>query len=140
MGHDARMRYEAHTGAMVAETGFVNHPTLAMCGGSVDGLVDEDGIIEIKAPTTPTHLKTILSDDCAYMEQIQGYLWLTGRQWCDYISFDPRPTDPALQFHMRRIARDEEFIVNLEIQVRKFLAEAAEIEAKLKDYDAEQAK
>ena len=127
----ARMAYEAYTGAMVTECGFRHHPSVPMCGGSVDGLVGDDGIIEIKCPATGTHIKTLLGAECEHMPQIQGYLWITGRQWCDFVSYDPRlPSD--LQLYVQRIARDEAYIAELAGRVTGFLAEVAEMESRLR--------
>lgn len=126
----ARAAYEAQTGALVEETGFIHHPTIAMVGGSVDGLVDDDGIIEIKAPTTQTHIKTLLSEECEHLPQIQGYLWLTGRKWADFISYDDRLPAP-LDLYVQRIERDDAYIAALEAEVKVFLGEVAALVAKL---------
>lgn len=121
----ARMAYEAQTGAMVMVPGYKPHPTIAHCGGSVDGLVDDDGIIEIKCPKTTTHCKTLLGEPCAYLPQIQGYLWITGRQWADYVSYDPR-LPAGLQLYVQRIKRDDDYIAELAGNVIQFLAEVDE--------------
>lgn len=129
---EARMQYESQTGNMVMQQGFIHHPTVAMCGGSVDGTIDDDGIIEIKCPTTSTHLKTVLSGECEHLPQIMGYLWITGRKWCDFVSYDPRLPEP-LNLHIQRIDADDEYIANLDREVQKFLAEVADIVTKLKE-------
>lgn len=128
---EARMAYEAFTGNMVAEQGFLHHPTVAMCGGSVDGLVDDDGMVEFKCPSTSTHLKTVLSGECEHLPQIMGYLWITGRKWCDFVSYDPRLPAP-LNLYIKRIDADAEYITNLDREVQKFLAEVSDTVAKLK--------
>lgn len=126
----AIMLYEAQTGAMVMQPGFTHHPTIAMCGGSLDGLVGDDGIIEVKCPTTATHLKTLLGAECEHLPQIHGYLWITGRQWCDFVSFDPR-LPAALQLYMQRVARDDDYIAELAGNVIQFLAEVEQQHAAL---------
>lgn len=126
----AIMAYEAHTGAMVARKGFIHHPTVPMCGGSVDGLVGEDGIIEIKCPATGTHIKTLLGAECEHLPQIQGYLWIIGRKWCDFISYDPRLPD-GLQLYIQRIARDDDYVSELAGNVFQFLAEVDELHQRL---------
>ncbi len=119
----ARAAYEAHTGIEVEETGFVAHDTL-LAGCSPDGLVDWDGLIEIKCPfNSGVHIETLLGGMPAdHMPQVQGQMWITGRQWCDFVSYDPRMPEP-LQLHIQRIPRDPAFIADLERQVTLFLAE-----------------
>ena len=120
---EARTAYERITGRIVEETGFVAHDTL-MAGCSPDGLVDWDGLIEIKCPWgTANHIETLLNGMPAeHIPQVQGQLWITGREWCDFVSYDPRM--PAeLQLHVQRIQRDEAFIADLERRVTSFLAE-----------------
>lgn len=126
----ARAAYEQRTGEVVDETGFVAHDVL-MAGCSPDGLIDWEGLIEIKCPfNSATHIETLLNGMPAeHMPQIQGQMWITGREWCDFVSFDPRM--PAeLQLHVQRINRDPAFIADLERQVTEFLAEVgAQVEA-----------
>jgi predicted phage-related endonuclease len=133
----ARMAYESHTGSMVAEAHFIAHPTIPLCGGSVDGLVDEDGMIEIKCPKTSTHINTMLSRECEHLPQIQGYMAITGRKWCDFISFDPRMPD-ALQLYVQRLYRDAEYIAKLEAEILKFLVEVSDMESSLRDMASKQ--
>jgi hypothetical protein len=102
-----------------------------MVGGSCDGLVDDDGIIEIKAPTTQTHIKTLLSQECEHLPQIMGYLWITGRKWAHFVSYDDRLPAP-LDLYVQRIARDDAYIAALEIEVKVFLGEVDAMVAKLK--------
>ena len=126
----ARAAYEQRTGATVEETGFVAHDTL-MAGCSPDGLVDWDGLIEIKCPhNSAVHIETLLNGMPAeHTAQVQGQMWITGREWCDFVSFDPRMPEP-LQLHVQRINRDPAFIADLKRQVAEFLAEVgAQVEA-----------
>ena len=119
----ARAAYEAHADIEVEETGFVAHDVL-YAGCSPDGLVDWDGLIEIKCPyNTSVHIETLLSGMPAdHIPQVQGQMWITGRQWCDFVSYDPRMPEP-LQLYVQRIPRDPAFIADLERQVTSFLAE-----------------
>lgn len=119
----ARMAYERATGSMVIETGFINHQTIAGCGGSPDGTVGDDGLIEIKAPTTRTHCGILLAEDLSdYIPQMQGLMWITGRQWCSFVCYDNRL--PAhLQLYLNKVDRDAEYIRRLEIEVIKFIGE-----------------
>jgi putative phage-type endonuclease len=120
---EARTAYERITGRIVEETGFVAHDTL-MAGCSPDGLVDWDGLIEIKCPySSANHIETLLNGMPAeHIPQVQGQMWITGREWCDFVSYDPRMPE-ALQLHVQRIQRDEAFIADLERRVTSFLAE-----------------
>ncbi len=120
----ARMAYEARTGSMVETAGFRHHPTIPMCGGSVDGLLGDDGIIEIKCPATHTHIETMLNGmDADHLPQTLGYLWITGRQYCDFISYDPRLEDAGLALYVQRVQRDDKFIAALEAEIIQFLKE-----------------
>jgi hypothetical protein len=117
----ARAAYERVTGRIVEETGFVAHDTL-MAGCSPDGLVDWDGLIEIKCPfNTANHIETLLNGMPAeHTAQVQGQMWITGREWCDFVSYDPRMPE-ALQLHVQRIPRDPSFIADLEARITSFL-------------------
>lgn len=126
----ARAAYERVTGTSVEETGFIAHDIL-LAGCSPDGLVDWDGLVEIKCPwNTAVHIETLLNGMPAdHIPQVQGQMWITGRQWCDFVSFDPRM--PAeLQLHVQRINRDPAYVADLERRVTEFLAEVgAQVEA-----------
>jgi hypothetical protein len=117
----ARAAYERVTGISVEETGFVAHDVL-LAGCSPDGLVDWDGLVEIKCPwNTAVHIETLLNGmPDEHIPQLQGQMWITGRQWCDFVSYDPRM--PAeLQLHVQRIQRDPSFIADLEARITSFL-------------------
>lgn len=143
---DARAAYEFYTGNTVSEVGFVEHPTIKMSGASPDGLVGSDGLVEIKCPNTATHIETLLrpatqnkkfskQDDAVtllpvpqkYITQIQWQLECTGRNWCDFVSFDPRMPE-----HMRlfiwRVERDAFYAAGLRKDISEFLEE---LEAKV---------
>jgi hypothetical protein len=86
----AREAYEQHAGVEVVEVGFmVREVDGVKVGYSPDGLVGDDGCIEIKAPRAKTHVATILADKvpAQYMPQLQAALFVSGRDWCDFISF-----------------------------------------------------
>ena len=128
----ARIAYEAHTGAMVDQCGFLHHTSIQWVGGSPDGLVDDDGMIEIKCPRSTTHIETMLTDECEYTAQIQGLLWITGRKWCDYVSFDPEMPE-GLQLYVRRIVRDDEYIAALSDEIKNELAEVSYMVSQLNE-------
>lgn len=125
----ARLRYELTTGNDVEECGFYAHPDIET-GASPDGLIGEDGLLEIKCPNTATHIETLRrrTVPSQYYWQVQGQLWLTGRDWCDFVSFDPRLPENA-QFFVTRIERSDKDIDALEAEIRQFLDEV-ELEVK----------
>lgn len=119
---EARDAYAFLKGVDVTLIGFADHPAIAMSGASPDGLVGDDGLVEIKCPNTATHLDTLLGAKVPtkYVTQMQWQMACTGRQWCDFVSFDPRL--PAhLQTFIRRVPRDNAEISRLEAEVRKFI-------------------
>ncbi|MCP2041977.1 putative phage-type endonuclease [Neisseria sp. HSC-16F19] len=119
--------YVMETGNMVEECGFIDHPAIRMSGASPDGLVGNDGLIEIKCPNTATHiefLKTRTPPD-KYIKQMQWQMACTGRQWCDFVSFDDRLPE-RLAYRCIRIKRDDALIDELEREVSLFLIEMAE--------------
>ena len=120
----ARQAYQDRHGVLVTEIAFVEHPEIAMSGASPDGLVGDDGLIEIKCPNTATHLDTLLGEPipAKYVTQMMWQLACTGRQWCDFASFDPRLPE-NMQLHVQRVHRDVSMILDLEQQVTEFLAE-----------------
>jgi len=127
----AREAYARRFGVDVYEIGFVDHPEVAMSGASPDGLIGTDGLCEIKCPNTATHLDTLLSGSVPgkYITQMQWQMACTGREWCDFASFDPRlPLN--MQLFVQRVPRDVGLILELETEVSAF---HDEIEAKLSD-------
>lgn len=116
--------YEAISGRLLNTTGFVAHDSL-MAGCSPDGyLGDFEGIVEIKSPIPATHFDYLRSGTVPtdYLRQIQHALWVTGAQWCDWLSYQPDFPEP-LRVKMVRIERDETQMKAYELLVRQFLAE-----------------
>jgi putative phage-type endonuclease len=107
----AREAYEVDSGDVVAETGFVTHPDYPFIGGSCDGLIGDDGIIEIKCPhDEQVHIETWLNGMSPdHRAQVQGNLLVTGRKYAIFISYDPRQSERFRLYH-QRVERDEEFI------------------------------
>jgi len=125
---DARRAYEARTGAIVTAVGFLQHPELRV-GCSPDGVVDGGrGIVEIKCPRSAQHLKSLrqVRAKCAvlpeYLPQLHHNLWVSGAQWCDFISYDPR-FPPALQLAQLRVSMSAPERSSYELLVRQFLTE-----------------
>lgn len=136
----ARMAYEFFRDAEVEEVGFVGHPRITMSGASPDGLVGADGLVEIKCPNSATHIETLRGGRVApdYIVQMQWQMACTDRQWCDFVSFDPR-LPASMQMFCRRIERDADHIGELEREVEAFLAELDQTVAELRaryDVDA----
>lgn len=121
---DARAAYEFLTGNEVVMVAFVAHPGINMSGTSPDGLVGENGMVEIKCPNTATHIDTLLGQNVPgkYITQMQWQMACTGRAWCDFVSFDPRLPE-SMRLFIQRVRRDNALIASLEKDVRDFLAE-----------------
>lgn len=117
----ARLAYTLATTNLVEEVGFIQHPSL-QAGASPDGLVGLDGQIEIKCRLTAGHIETLRSGHMPpeHLPQVQGQLWITGRKWCDFVSYEPTLPENARLF-IERIERDDEYIANLEAELVKFL-------------------
>jgi putative phage-type endonuclease len=128
----ARACYTMETGRSVEEVGFVAHPTIAMAGASPDGLVGDNGLVEIKCPNTATHIGTILTGVVPdkYLKQMLFQMACTCREWCDFVSFDPRMPD-EMQLFIKRVPRDPEAIAAIETAVLAILVEADDMIAKL---------
>jgi predicted phage-related endonuclease len=132
----ARGSYEFYRDIEVREVGFIDHPSIPMCGASPDGMVGTDGLIEIKVPNTITHIDTLLGSpvDQRYLYQMQFQMAVTSRLWCDYVSFDPR-MPVRFRMHVRRIERDRELILEIESEVLQFLEELQEKLKRLEEFD-----
>jgi len=130
----ARDLYSFQTENDVQECGFIPHPSIEMAGASPDGLVNEDGLVEIKAPNTATHIDTLLTGKIPdkYVTQMLWQMSCTGRKWCDFVSFDPRlPSD--MRLFIRRVHFDAERVAEMEREVITFLHE---IETKITELQA----
>ena len=119
----AKMSYEARTGLMVEEAGFIKHDTLE-AGCSPDGLVGDDGGAEIKSVIPTVQLDTILAGGypSTHKPQIQGCIWLCKRQWWDFCSFS-HDMPERLRLYVFRVTRDDAYIVSLQAEVKVFLDE-----------------
>jgi len=129
----ARAEYELDRGVLVEEVGFVRHPSIEMSGASPDGLVGDDGMIEIKCPNTATHVETFITKavDRRYMLQMQWQMACAGCEWCDFVSFDSRmPAELAMV--VIRVPRDEVIIAEITREVTDFLADLATLESRVR--------
>lgn len=131
---DARTAYEAHTGEVVDLAGFILHPSIPWLGASPDGLVGDDGLVEIKCPNTTTHLRRIAARIVPheYRPQMLVQMLCTGRKWCDFVDYDPRLGAPweRHRFWTIRYTPTTQELEDAEAKCRAFLAE---VEAKMQD-------
>lgn len=129
---DARAAYEVESGLLVDTVGFILHDELPT-GASPDGLIGDDGGIEIKCPGAAAHLdylKGEIPND--YRLQVMHSLWLTGRAWWDFASFNPDFPEPLRLKVTRLYAKDIDLAAH-ELAVRFFLGE---VEKELADVKA----
>lgn len=121
---EARAAYEFNRAEIVDQIAFVPHPSIGDSGASPDGLVGEDGLLEIKCPETHTHIETLVGATVPgkYVTQMQWQMACTGRKWCDFVSYDPRMPE-SMRFFCQRVHRDDDMIAELEKEVVIFLNE-----------------
>jgi putative phage-type endonuclease len=132
----AREAYEIRTGEIVEQVGFIKIPDM-MAGASPDGLVGEDGLLEIKCPNSATHIDTLLTQkiDRKYLLQMQWQMLATDRNWCDFVSYDPRMPE-NLRYFCKRVDRDQELLLEVTGEVTKFLKELDDKVCKLREMAA----
>ena len=128
---EARRYYEMANDCKVEQVGFVMRDESV--GGSPDGLVGKEGMIEIKCPLSSTHIAIILSGKMPtlHIPQVQGLLWITERKWCDFVSFDPRVLSQPM--FTVRVERDVEYFKKLAGEVGVFVNELKAMIAKIDD-------
>ena len=126
---EARQFYETVNDCKVEQVGFVMRDDDV--GASPDGLVGDDGIIEVKCPLSSTHIETILSNKMPtlHIPQVQGLLWVTERLWCDFISFDPKVLSRPM--FCVRVERDDKYIDIVVGEVERFVEELKEMVIKI---------
>lgn len=124
MEPEARNAYSFYADADVVAVGFIDHPKISMTGASPDGLVGDDGLVEIKCPNTATHIETLLDGavPAKYVTQMQWQMACAGRKWCDFASFDPRMPE-EMRLFVQRVPRDDRQIAEIEHAIVAFLAE-----------------
>jgi putative phage-type endonuclease len=130
----ARAFYELETGLTVAECGFVAHSSINWTGASPDGLVGNDGLVEIKCPQPAKHIKNLMGGniDLGYALQMQWQMECTGRAWCDFVSFHPSFPE-HLKISVRRVDADSKLQGEIRAAVVAFLAD---VDAKLEVLEA----
>jgi exodeoxyribonuclease (lambda-induced) len=124
-GHElefkARMEYEARTRNLASESGVILTDD-RLFGYSSDGLVDDDGLIEIKCPVDTVKIMDMLTthDISEYEHQIQTGLWITGRKWCDFIQYVPALENVGKALFYKRVQRDDNFIDDMVVKLLQF--------------------
>jgi len=129
----ARSMYEFSTNNDVEQIAFIKLGGENKIGCSPDGLISNDGMVEFKCPKTTTQIETFLSGKMptGHAAQVQGQLWVAQREWCDFVSFDPR-IDGDASFFIQRQYRDEKAIKEISEACFKFEDDLKEIILKLK--------
>lgn len=126
----AKKYYSFFTENKIKDVGFIDHPEIDWTGASPDGLINKDGLIEVKCPKTNTHIEFLETEKIkrGYMLQMQWQMACTERDWCDFVSYDPRlPVD--LKMHIIRVERNSELIQEIATEIEAFLLE---LEASIK--------
>jgi predicted phage-related endonuclease len=122
---EAKAMYEAHTGIFLKPTAFYRHPRIEFFGATPDGLVGDDGLVEVKVPTSPTFvgwvMDGVIPDE--HKPQMLGQMACTGRQWCDFVAYEPRAMNPRARLFIRRYHPTPAEIAEVEAAAERFLAE-----------------
>ena len=129
MEPEARFIYELENSVNVKEVGLIRRDDHKHC--SPDGLVGDDGLIEIKCVIPSVHVATICADKipAEYRKQIQWNLFISERKWADFISYCPKVTD--MPIYTKRTVRVEELIEDMDCEAEKFIGELQEIVSKI---------
>ena len=125
---EIRVRYAYDRDVNVERIGFVRS-NMASTGCSPDGLVNVDGMVEIKS-SEPHLLIEILDTGkipTQHMPQVQGSLWITGRDWCDLVIGWPK-----LPLSITRVPRDESYMANLQRELNRFNMELQELVGRIR--------
>lgn len=130
---EALTLYELQTGHVVRPCGFLRADEL-MVGASLDGFVDDDGIVEAKCPLPATHLEYLKTGrvPADYVAQIWHQLWLSDRRWADWLSYNPDFPEP-LRTKIVRVPRDEAAIAAYAQKALAFLAEVDAAEREVRE-------
>ncbi len=118
--------YAIETGNVIQRIGFMRRGDV---GYSPDGLIDDTGLLEIKTKLYHLHIECLLSGKVPteHVQQCQGGLWVSGREWIDFVSYSP-----GLPIFIKRLYRDEPFIARIKVEVDDFLAEMRELIEKIR--------
>jgi putative phage-type endonuclease len=132
---EARAAYAFFRNVDVKEVGAIPHPRIEWASASPDGLVGDDGLVEIKCPTPAVHMDTLLRPgkvEGQYLDQMMFQMACTGRAWCDFVSYNPHYPEP-MRLSVVRVMRHDQVIDAIEKQCMRFLAEVDATEAALRE-------
>jgi len=134
----AREIYEIVRDIKVEQVGFIDHPTIKMAGASPDGLLPDNGVLEIKCPIETTHTTNLLERKLPsrYISQVQWQIACTGAEYANFVSYNPN-FEPKLQLMFIEVERDNEYIEMLEEEVSTFLLEVDEVVKTLRELNKE---
>jgi putative phage-type endonuclease len=134
----AREIYEIVRDIKVEQVGFIDHPTIKMAGASPDGLLPDNGVLEIKCPIETTHTTNLLERKLPsrYVSQVQWQIACTGAEYANFVSYNPN-FEPKLQLMFIEVERDNEYIEMLEEEVSTFLLEVDEVVKTLRELNKE---
>lgn len=126
--NEARNLYQVINDVEVKQVGFCLTEGKFVAGASPDGLIGDDGCIEIKCPTMAVHVGYLLDGKLPtdYFQQTQGQLFVTGRTWCDFVSYYP-----GIKPLIVRVERDEQFIKALTVELEIFCSELEDVIKKI---------
>lgn len=137
---EARVAFEEHEFIAVSKCGFFDSPDIPMAGASPDGLIGDDGLVEIKCPNTSTHIDNLLSGidkiDKKYVYQMQWQMSCTERKYCYFVSYDNRMPE-HLRLCIYKVERDEKMIEEIKVEVIQFLKELDELIEKVNNIKGE---
>ena len=134
----AREIYEIVRDIKVEQVGFIDHPAIKMAGASPDGLLPDNGVLEIKCPIETTHTTNLLERKLPsrYISQVQWQIACTGADYANFVSYNPN-FEPKLQLMYVAVERDNEYIEMLEEEVSIFLLEVDEVINTLRELNKE---
>lgn len=126
---NAKAMYTRVTGRQIAACGFYDHFDIDNFGATPDGLVGSDGLIETKCPETTTHISWMMAGVVPedHKPQMIAQIACTGREWVDFVSYDPRIKDPKRQIFIRRFTPTADDVAKVEDAARQFLAEVDQL-------------
>ena len=126
---EARNMYSLITGNEVEQVGICYSDEKKLWASSPDGLIGEDGLVEIKVPLAYTHIGYLFANELPsdYVQQLQGQLLVTGRKWVDFFSYYP-----GLKPLIIRVKPDEKFLKALRIELEVFVKELDEVTKKIR--------